>query len=226
MTAFMMPFGLMRMATLLQGYTNGVQVFDRVIHKVLQEQITQGWAKPLIDDVGIKPFSQSFYRVDGKFKEVVPGVKKCVMEAIVSLDETLADIEQSSGTIMGEKRKFLKDGIKMVAFICGSQERTSKEAKIKKIVNWKACASVMEVKGFLGLCVFYQIWIRYFAVRANPLYLLTCGKNNSRVFEWGLEQQDAIDDLKRVLTQAPALKPIDYQEGRKIVLSVDSSLIG
>ena len=42
MIAFMTPFGLMRMATLPQGYTNGVQVFDRVIRKVLQEQIAQG----------------------------------------------------------------------------------------------------------------------------------------------------------------------------------------
>ena len=41
MTAFMTLFGLMRMATLLQGYTNGVQVFDWVIYKVLQEQIAQ-----------------------------------------------------------------------------------------------------------------------------------------------------------------------------------------
>ena len=37
MTAFMMPFGLIRMATLPQGYTNGVHVFDQVIRKVLQE---------------------------------------------------------------------------------------------------------------------------------------------------------------------------------------------
>ena len=35
MTAFMTSFGLMRMATLPQGYTNRVQVFGRVIRKVL-----------------------------------------------------------------------------------------------------------------------------------------------------------------------------------------------
>ena len=94
MTAFMTLFGLMQMATLSQGYTNGVQVFDRVIHKVLQEQITQGQAKPFIDDVGINLFSHSFYQVDGggNFEEVMLGVRKFIMEAIVSLDETLADI--------------------------------------------------------------------------------------------------------------------------------------
>ena len=46
----------------------------------------------------------------------------------------------------------------------------------------------MEVKGFLGFCIYYRIWIRDFAVRANSLYQLMYGKDNSRVFEWGLEQ--------------------------------------
>ena len=171
MTAFMMLFGLMRMAMLLQGYTNGVQVFDWVIRKVLQEQIAQGRAKPLIDDMGVKLASKSFYRKrkqtscrtertaegdgDGEFEEVMPGLRKYVMEAIVSLDETLADIERSGGTISGEKSEFLKDEIKMVAFMCGSKGRTPEEAKIRKVVNWKPCTSVTEVKGFLGLCVYY-----------------------------------------------------------------------
>ena len=48
-------------------------------------------------------------------------VRKFIMEAIVSLDETLGDIEQSCRTISREKSEFLKDGIKMVAFICGSK---------------------------------------------------------------------------------------------------------
>lgn len=42
MTAFTTLFGLIRITTLPQGYTNGVQVFDSVIRKVLAEQIVQG----------------------------------------------------------------------------------------------------------------------------------------------------------------------------------------
>ena len=152
MTAFMMPFSLMRMAMLPQGYTNGVQVFDRVIRKVLQKQIAQGRAKPFIDaNVGVKLASKSFYRkrkqmscgegescraeedeakgdeteegdgIGGEFEEVISKVRKYVMEAIVSLDDILADIERSSSTIFEEKSEFLKDGIKMVAFMCGSK---------------------------------------------------------------------------------------------------------
>ena len=39
LTVFMTPFGLFKMTTLPQGYTNGVQVFDQFIRKVLSEQI-------------------------------------------------------------------------------------------------------------------------------------------------------------------------------------------
>lgn len=35
-----------------------------------------------------------------------------------------------------------------------------------------------------------------------------------------------MDDLKDALTHAPALKPIDYKADGKIILSVDSSLLG
>ena len=39
MTGFQTELGLMRLTTVPQGYTNGVQLFDRVIRKILQEVI-------------------------------------------------------------------------------------------------------------------------------------------------------------------------------------------
>jgi len=40
LTAFQTPLGLLRMTTLPQGYTNRVQVFDRVMKKILKDQIS------------------------------------------------------------------------------------------------------------------------------------------------------------------------------------------
>ena len=54
-TAFHTPLGLMRMTTLPMGYTNPVQVFDRVMRKVLQHQILRGRCEPFIDNVAAKP---------------------------------------------------------------------------------------------------------------------------------------------------------------------------
>ena len=59
---FMTPFGLLRMTTLPRGYTNGVQVFDRVIRKVLRDLISENREKPFIDDIAVKLKMKSYFR--------------------------------------------------------------------------------------------------------------------------------------------------------------------
>ena len=129
-----------------------------------------------MNDVGVRPNMRSFFKKGEEYEKVMPGVKKYVMEAIISLDQTLANIERSGGTVSGEKSEFLKDGVKVVVFVCGSAGRTPEAAKVHKIINWRPYESITEVKGFLGLCVYYRVWIKDFAMRADPLYELTRGK--------------------------------------------------
>ena len=76
LTAFMTPFSLLKMTTLLQGYTNGVQVFDRFIRKVLSEQIAQGRSLPFVDDMGVRPNTRSFFKKGEEYEEVMPGGEK------------------------------------------------------------------------------------------------------------------------------------------------------
>ena len=80
-----------------------------------------------------------------------------------------------------------------------------------------------DVRAFIGLCVYYRIWIRDFSVIAEPLFRLM---KKDQDFEWQEDQQEAMGALKKSLTEAPALKPIDYESSGQIVLSVDSSLQG
>ena len=125
MTAFMTPFGLLRMTSLCLGYTNEVQVFDRVIRMVLKNAISVNRGKPFINDVAVKPISRSYYlNKEGMPEEVVPGVKRYVWEAIIPLDKVLADIVRAGVTISGEKSEFLKSSLKVVAYICGQEGRT------------------------------------------------------------------------------------------------------
>jgi len=94
MTAFQILLGLLRMTALPQGYANGVQVFDRMMKKILKHQIASRIGKPFIDDVAVKPASQSmFLDKNGIPEKVAPGIRKYVLEAIISLDKILADIE-------------------------------------------------------------------------------------------------------------------------------------
>ena len=224
MTAFMTPFGLLRMTTLPQGYTNGVQVFDRVIRKVLKDVISENRGKPFIDDIAVKPKTKSYFRdSNGRPEEVAPGIRRFVLEAIISLDRVLADIERAEATISGEKSEFWKESLKVVAYICREKRRSPEEVKMKKIEDWPPCKNVTDVRAFIGLCVYYRIWIIDFSVIAEPLFRLM---KNDQDFVWQEDQQEAMGALKKSLTEAPALKPIDYESSGQIVLSVDSSLQG
>ena len=60
-TAFHTLLGLMRMTTLPMEDTNAVQVFDRVMRKVLHHQITRERCEPFLDDIAAKPPSRSIY---------------------------------------------------------------------------------------------------------------------------------------------------------------------
>jgi len=55
---------------------------------------------------------------------------------------------------------------------------------------------------------------------SRPLVDLT--KKNV-LFEFGTRQQEAMDAMKAAILSSPALRPIDYDCGRQVILAVDSS---
>jgi hypothetical protein len=116
-------------------------------------------------------------------------------------------------------------GIKIVGYVCDAEGRHPEYAKVEKIWNWPPYASVRDVKAFLGLCVYYRIWIPYFTIRAGPLYKLL---RKGVVFKWIPEiHGPVIDNLKMALISAPALVILDYsEEGGTIILTMDASLRG
>jgi len=71
--------------------------------------------------------------------------------------------------------------------------------------------------------IYYRIWIKDFSTIPEPLFRLS---RKDVEFYWLEEQQIAKNELKKALTSAPALNPIDYESEGKIELSVDSSLAG
>ena len=103
---------------------------------MLKDPILENRGKPFIDDVAVKPVSRSYYLdKESKPEEVAPGIRRHILEAIVSLDKVLADIERAGATISGEKSEFLKDLLKVVAYVCGKDGRTPEQVKVKRIVD-------------------------------------------------------------------------------------------
>ena len=218
LTAFMTPLGLLRQTRLPMGATNLVAQFVRIVTKILQDHIPH-IARQFVDEVGVKRPKTTYN--DAK---VLPGVRRYVMEHIQNLDVVLANIERAGATISGEKSQFCMRGLKVVGFVCNINRRHPDAAKVIKIVDWPDLMDTTGTRAFLGVCVYYRIWVEGFANIAEPIYRVL----KKRVdFVWGPDQADAMHALKHALVLPSALVSIDYAEGAgPIVFDVDASLEG
>jgi len=58
-----------------------------------------------------------FVDSSGKPIEVGPGIRRYILEAILSIDKAMADIKRAGGTISGAKSEFLMEQLKIVAYV-------------------------------------------------------------------------------------------------------------
>jgi len=165
LTGFQTPIGLLRMTTLPQGATNSVAQFVRIVTKILEDLIPKD-CLPFLDDIGVKGPLSAYNN-----EEALPGIRRFVMEHIQALDRTLIRLERAGCTI-SPKSQFYMDGIKIVGFVCRAEGRTPDSAKVIKILEWKPCADIGEARAFIGVCVYYRIWIKDFSTITKPIYRL------------------------------------------------------
>ena len=68
--------------------------------------------------------------------------------------------------------------LKIVNFICDSDDRFSKIAKMIKILKEFSCRNVSEVQAFINICVYYKIWVMNFVIIASSIYCLLKNKES------------------------------------------------
>lgn len=73
--------------------------------------------------------------------------------------------------------------------------------KIQAVWDWPKPGNLKQLRGFLGLAVYYRRFVKTFGVIARPLTILT--KKDS--FIWNKEAHESFVSLKQALCQAPVL---------------------
>ena len=76
------------------------------------------------------------------------------------------------------------------------------EEKIGAVLNARPPETVAEVRSFLGLVQYSAKFLPNLAVVAEPKRRLT---RKEVKFEWGVDQQEAFNELKRLMTRAETL---------------------
>ena len=112
--------------------------------------------------------------------------------------------------------------LRIMRFICGSEEHFLKTVKVLKIVKWSSCQSIKDVWAFIELCVYYWLWIKKFAMITASIYDLF---KKNHTFDWRTEEQKVMNCLKIVLSIQSIIWSLIYNNDTdKIILTVDSSL--
>uniref|UniRef100_A0A8C5QAG7 Reverse transcriptase/retrotransposon-derived protein RNase H-like domain-containing protein n=1 Tax=Leptobrachium leishanense TaxID=445787 RepID=A0A8C5QAG7_9ANUR len=104
---------------------------------------------------------------------------------------------------------------------CGVQR--PEPAKIEAILDWPTPVTKTQVLAFLGTAGYYRKFVPRYSDLAKPLTDLT-KKSLPRQVLWSPECEQAFQQLKAALTQAPLLAAPDYN--RRFIIHTDASMFG
>jgi len=135
------------------------------------------------------------------------------------VQRVLERLEQHDLGVSFKKSVFDPDKVEFQAYIVKTSGLTMNDGKAKCIQNWEHPRSVKEVQMFLGFANFYQRFIKDFAQVSTPITETL--KGNPKDFQWGREQEEAFDELKKRFTTAPILS--QFYLGRRMVVETDGS---
>jgi hypothetical protein len=125
-----------------------------------------------------------------------------------------------------KKCKFLQKQIDFCGHIVGGGRIQMDRAKVQAILDWPQLRSVTDVRSFLGLCAYYNRFVKDFALIAAPLYELIKGspEKTSRPVKMDFAAQLAFERLKKAMTGSTVVAQPDTS--RPFIIETDASDFG
>lgn len=222
-TTFQTPYGALRLTTLPMGWTNSVPIFHDDVTAILQDEIPHV-ALVYIDDVNVRGPPTPYLLEDGSYETIPdnPRIRRYVFEHLTDVNRVIQRIKYSGGTFSGPKGYLCVLDYMVVGNRCTPEGRKVELTRIDKVLSWRACRDVSDVKAFLGTVGVARNFIRDFAKTAHWLTHLT---RKDIPWSWDGRHDEAMDKLKVAVATSPALRPIDYESDAPVWLAVDTSYI-
>ena len=224
MTTFNTPLGAFRLTVLPMGWTNSPAVLQGDITHILRPEIPH-WTQPFADDVPIHGPRTRYELPDGTFETIPenPGIRRFVWEHFEAVHRIIQRAKAYGVTFSGKKAFVGIPRADILGHICTYEGRIPDKSRVQAIQDWPVPTNVSEVRAFLGTCGVLRIFIKNYTLIARPLIQLT---RKDEPFAIGPEQLQAIDTLKDAILTSPALRPIEYECDRPVILAVDSCMNG
>src|SRR6201747_2368209 len=217
------PLGPHRLTTLPQGFANSAQIFQADTSFILQDEIPH-YTCPFIDDLPIKSVSTRYQRSDGSYETIPdnPGIRRFVWEHLIVVNRILQRLGNVGATVSATKFVLAAPSAIILGYKCMLDGRVPEESKTQKIRDWPEPKNATQVRSFLGTCGVLRMFIKDFSKITRPLINLT---RKDVTFEFGPDQKFAMQRLKDAVMTSTALRRLDYESGREVILAVDTSVI-
>ena len=199
-TTFVTYRGLYRYKRLMFGITSAPEKYQKLVSEMLQG--CNGVAN-IADDLivygsGVEEHDANLFAVFERLDEVN-----------LTLNRSKCEFRLPKLTFFGHELG--KEGI------------APSEEKIGAVLNARPPETVAEVRSFLGLVQYSAKFLPNLAVVAEPMRRLT---RKEVKFEWGLDQQEAFDELKRLMTKAETLAYFRNECKTRIVADAGPTGVG
>lgn len=180
-TAFRTRYGLFEFLVLPFGLTNAPATFMHLMNNTF---------KPLLDKSVIV------------FLDDILIYSKTKSDHVKHVKEVLDILRREKLYCKRSKCQFFQKKIEFLGHTLSEQGKGMQEDKVSAIMNWPTPTTADEVASFVGLCGWYQEFIDGFSRICAPLNRL---KQKEVKFEWTAVEQNALEELKSAITNAPVL---------------------
>ena len=184
-TAFQTHKGLFQFKRLPFGLTNGPPIFLRIMQSVLAPYLWL-FCPVYIDDVVV--YSMSYKKHLDHLDQVLGAIKK----AGLILSPTKCHVFYPSIILLGHKVSHL--GLS-----------THKE-KVKAVLELERPSKVSQLQTFLGILVYFLVFIPHYASTCAPLFRLLC---KGAKWDWTREHEQVFEEGKQALASAPVLAHLE-----------------
>lgn len=138
-----------------------------------------------------------------------------------NLEAVFKRLSERNLTLNKDKCEFNKSQLEVYGYVFGANGISADPRKVDAIKTAEIPKNVSEVRSFLGMTNYVKRFIPNYSTITAPLRDLT--KNNVN-FEWGKNQQESFETLKRDLTSDKVM--VYFDATKQTVMIVDASPLG
>ena len=131
-------------------------------------------------------------------------IRRFIYEGVRIFECFCICVKEAGVTVSGDKLVAAMPELEMVGVVVSLLGAHITRETLTKIENWAICASVTEVRGFLGTVGVVHRWIKDFSKIAAPLTMLMTKTENPE-FIWTTQAQEAMEHLKLLTATVPPL---------------------